>query len=74
MAVTSTPVSSALRITVQSGTDTNGDPVLTRISFSGIKAGALDQAVYDVAVLLAGLQTFPLAGVTRTMESALTSA
>ncbi|MBC7346575.1 MAG: DUF1659 domain-containing protein [Clostridia bacterium] len=73
MAVNATPVDSALRLTVQTGTDAAGNPIYARYRFSRIKATAADQDVYDVALVLAGLQAYPLAGVERSIEFGLSA-
>lgn len=73
MALYATPVDSALRLVVQTGTDAAGNPTYDRLSFNRVKATAADQDVYDVAVALAGLQAYPLAGVERSVEFKLTA-
>lgn len=65
MAVTKVPGSSVLRLELQVGVNQSGNPVFRNKSLNNVKPGAADQALYDVAVALAGLQEYPLNGVSR---------
>lgn len=65
MAVVATPVQSSLRLVVQVGTDTNGNPVYRNRSYSRVKPGAPDDDVYEVANAIAELQINPLHAVQR---------
>ncbi len=65
MAVVSTPKDSVLVARYQTGVSETGAPVLRQKSFSGIKASALDQDIYDVAAALFGLLEYPLIEVHR---------
>jgi len=71
MAVIATPVQSSLRLVVQTGTDTNGNPVYRNRSYSRVKPEVPDADVYDVANVLAGLQTNPLFAVQRIVTDEL---
>ncbi len=62
MAVVATPVSSALQISVQTGTDSLGRPVIKKRVFDELKATLTDQQIFDLALVLAGLQAFPVTG------------
>ncbi len=62
MALTATPVGSVLQISVQTGTDTLGRPVIRKRVFNDLKTSLTDQQVYDLGVILAGLQAYPVTG------------
>lgn len=61
-----------LVVIIQTGLTAQGSPKLSQRSFSNVKASALDQDVYDVAVALYGLQDYPLIGVRRNNRVDLT--
>lgn len=71
MALVVTPISSRLTLTVNTGVDDEGKPVLRNRSFSGVKTVAADQDVYDVAQILAGLQQHPVEEISRVDEDGL---
>ena len=65
MAVNRVPGGSLLRMVLQTGTDAQGNPVYRNRSLRSVKPDAADQDLYDVAQVLAGLQEYPLNGVSR---------
>lgn len=65
MAVVKTPTNSVLRIQLQTGVNTEGDPVYRTRSFNNVKANAQDQNLFDVADVLTGLQQYTLVAVMR---------
>lgn len=65
MAVVRSTDASRLMLKVQTGTGTNGKPVFKTRIFTGIKAAAADEAVYEVAAALAALQLYPLDAIQR---------
>ncbi|MBC7345396.1 MAG: DUF1659 domain-containing protein [Clostridia bacterium] len=65
MAVTTSAIDANLRIVVQVDTDAEGNPVLRTRSYNRIKPAATDQAVYDAAIALAGLQVYPVNAIHR---------
>lgn len=71
MAILSNALGTALRLVVQTGADAAGNPVLKNRSYNRVKPGAGDQAVYDAAVALAGLQQYPLQAVERVDQRSL---
>jgi len=71
MAVVSTPLSSILRIQVQTGSDGSGNPVYRIRSYNRVKAAAADQDVYDIAQALGSLQVHPVNAVSRINENDL---
>ncbi|MDK2821761.1 MAG: hypothetical protein PWP31_1726 [Clostridia bacterium] len=73
MAVVNTPLSSSLRLEVQTGTDTDGKPIYRVRSFNHVKPSATDQDVFDVAQSLSSLQVHPLNAVSRVNENDLSN-
>ncbi|WP_366922160.1 DUF1659 domain-containing protein [Metallumcola ferriviriculae] len=71
MAVTSTIAESSLLLMLQTGTDAAGNPQFDNRTFRRVRPVALDQDVYDVAVIIAGLQNDTLAAVQRVNENDL---
>lgn len=71
MAVESIATGSVMRMQLQTGVDTNGDPVFRNKSLNNIKPEATDQDLYDVAQALAGLQQHNLADVLRVHSARL---
>mgnify|MGYP000940881495 CR=1 FL=1 len=71
MALVVTPISSRLTLSVNTGTDEEGNPVLRTRSFSGVKPAAADQDVYDVALVLGGLQEHFVEEISRVNEDGL---
>ena len=71
MAVTSNPQSGRLTINVAESAD--GKETLRARNFTGLKASATDQAVYDVGMGIGSLQKWPIVRISRTHEIELTS-
>ncbi|MDP4128203.1 MAG: DUF1659 domain-containing protein [Bacillota bacterium] len=65
MAVISSVKDTILVVTYQTGLTPEGAPKLSQRSFANVKADAVDQDVYDLAVALYGLQDYPLINVRR---------
>ncbi|OAT85104.1 DUF1659 domain-containing protein [Desulfotomaculum copahuensis] len=65
MPVNKVPAGATLRLVLQTGTDSGGNPVLRNKNLANIAAAATDQDLYDVAQALAGLQKHTLSGVRR---------
>jgi hypothetical protein len=74
MAVVVTPVSTTLRLQVQTATNAEGEPVYRLRTFNRVKPEAADQDVYDVARALAGLQIYPVVAISRVNENNLNGA
>ena len=71
MAVTSNPQSGRLTINVAESAD--GKETVRSRNFTGLKASATDQAVYDVGMAIGSLQKWPIVRISRTHEIELTS-
>jgi hypothetical protein len=71
MAVTKVPGNSALRLVLHVGDSGSGSPILRTKTLSNVKPTAADQDIFDVATALAGLQDYPLNGITRVDNAAL---
>lgn len=71
MAVTSNPQSGRLTINVAESAD--GKETVRARNFTGLKASATDQAVYDVAMAIGSMQKWPIVSISRTHEIELTS-
>lgn len=74
MAVNKVPGNSVLKLALHVGDSATGAPVLRNRSLNGIKPAAVDQDLFDVAGALAGLQQYPLNGITRVDNGSLISA
>ena len=71
MAVTSNPQSGRLTIDVVETVD--GKETVRSRNFTGLKASATDQAVFDVGMAIGSLQKWPIVRISRTHEIELTS-
>lgn len=65
MAISKVPANSVLQLELRTGVSPSGNPIYRHKSLSNIKPAAVDQDIYDVAVALAGLQEYPLNGISR---------
>jgi hypothetical protein len=74
MAVTKLPGNSVLKLVLHVGDSVTGSPVLRTRSLNGVKPAAVDQDLFDVANALAGLQQYPLNGISRVDNGTLISA
>ncbi|MBE3580256.1 MAG: DUF1659 domain-containing protein [Thermoanaerobacteraceae bacterium] len=73
MAVVATPVGASLRLQVQVGTNSAGEPVYRWRTFNRVKPEAADQDLWEVAQALAALQAYPVVSVNRVQESSLSA-
>ena len=71
MAVTSNSQSGRLTIDVAETVD--GKETVRSRNFTGLKASATDQDVYDVGIAIGSLQKWPIVRISRTHEIELTS-
>jgi hypothetical protein len=65
MAVIASAKDTLMVVTVQTGLNAQGSPILSQRSIANVKAAATDQDVFDVAMALYGLQNYPLISVRR---------
>ena len=73
MAVNKVPVGCTLKLSFQTGVDGSGNPVFRTKSLNNVKVAATDQAIYDTAAALAGLQANTLDAVYRVDSANLES-
>ena len=74
MAVNVTLGMSRLRLTFNRGMNEDGKEILQTRTFSNVKPDATDEAVYNVAETLGGLQLDPVVSISRLEEKELTEA
>jgi len=65
MAVNKTPLASTIRLSLVTGTNEQGAPILRQTNLSNIKSAAADQDLFDVANAIVGLQEYTLNSITR---------
>lgn len=65
MAVNKVPENSILRLELRTGVNASGNPVYRNRGLTNVKPTASDQDLFDVATALAGLQEYPLNGISR---------
>lgn len=65
MPVTANKVSSSLQLKVKTGTDTNGNDIVSLQNYRKVKTGAADANLYNAAQSIASLQSVPLLAVMR---------
>lgn len=71
MAVQVMGLPGTLVLRLNTGTDGDGNPVYTNRRLSNVHANAESEAVYDVALAIAGLQVHPLTTVQHQENSEL---
>lgn len=65
LAIEKTYPASTLRLELRTGVSNSGNPVIRRKSLANIKTAASDADLHQVAAALAGLQQYPLYGISR---------
>ncbi len=65
MAVVSTKVASALKLTMKTGIDKNGKDQFTTKRLSNLKVTAVDADIFDVGEAISNIKTYPLFGMDR---------
>ncbi|ADY57257.1 protein of unknown function DUF1659 [Syntrophobotulus glycolicus DSM 8271] len=71
MAVLSAPLDSVLTVRYQTGTSAGGSPVIRQKNIGGIKSGAADQDLYEIAQALFSLVDYPPVEIRRNHQSNL---
>ena len=71
MAVSSSPLSSALNLKYKSGVDAKGKDVFAVKKFSNVKVASTDQDVFDTANAFAPLMQYPISAISRTNDNVL---
>ncbi|WP_291637739.1 DUF1659 domain-containing protein, partial [Clostridium sp.] len=65
MAVVSTKVSSALKLTMKVGVDENGKDQYVTKTMSNLKVTAVDDNVFAIGQAISNIKTYPLFGIDR---------
>jgi hypothetical protein len=65
MAVVSTKVASALKLTMKVGVDENGKDKFVTKTLSNLKITAVDENIFAVGAAISDLKTYPLFGIER---------
>jgi len=65
MAVVSTKVSSALRLTMKVGVDVNGKDKFATKTIGNLKVTALDADIFAIGQAISNIKTYPLFGLDR---------
>ncbi|MCB2295332.1 DUF1659 domain-containing protein [Clostridium algoriphilum] len=74
MAVISTKVSSALKITMKVGVDTSGNDKYATKVLGNLKVSALDEDVFEIGRTISDMKTYPLFGLDRQDQFSLVTA
>jgi hypothetical protein len=73
MAVVSTKVASALKLTMKVGVDINGNDKFTTKRLSNLKVAATDEDIFAVGAAISSIKTYPLFGIDREDQLSLVS-
>ena len=65
MAVVSTKVASALKLTMKVGVDENGKDKFATKTLSNIKVAAVDEDIFAIGEAISNIKTYPLFGIDR---------
>jgi hypothetical protein len=65
MAVVSTKVASALKLTMKTGVDISGKDQFTTKKLSNLKVTAIDEDIFAVGEAISNMKTYPLFGIDR---------
>ena len=65
MAVVSTKVSSALKLTMKTGIDENGKDEFVTKTLGNLKVTAVDEDVFAIGQAISNIKTYPLFGLDR---------
>ena len=70
--IMTTPVSCKATLITNKGSDANGSLIKGKVSISGLRAGADDTKLYNVAALVAACVAHPVLTITKTETVELT--
>jgi hypothetical protein len=65
MAIESTKVASALKLTMKTGVDINGKDKLVTKTLSNLKVTAVDEDVFAIGEAISNIKTYPLVSLGR---------
>ena len=65
MAVVSTKIGSALKLTMKKGVDLNGKDIYVTKRLSNLKVAAVDADIFAVGQAISNIKTYPLFGLDR---------
>jgi len=65
MAVIKTPIAATIRLSLATGLNAQGAPILRQTNLNNVKSAAVDQDLFDVANAIVGLQDYTLNSITR---------
>ncbi|MBC9785342.1 DUF1659 domain-containing protein [Heliobacillus mobilis] len=74
MAINKSAVTASLRLSVQTGTNSKGEPLVQNRDYKGLKPGATDVNVFTTAQALASLMSIPVSRISRIDQNALVEA
>ena len=73
MAVVSTKIASALKLTMKVGVDQNGKDKFTSKRLSNLKVTAVDEDIFAIGEAISNIKTYPLFGMDREDKFSLVS-
>ena len=65
MAIESTKVASALKLTMKTGVDINGKDTLVTKTLSNLKVTAVDEDIFAVGEAISNIKTYPLVSLSK---------
>jgi hypothetical protein len=65
MAVVSTKIGSALKLTMKKGVDLNGKDIYVTKRLSNLKVAAVDEDIFAIGQAISNIKTYPLFGLDR---------
>jgi len=65
MAIVSTKVASALKLTMKTGVDANGKDKLVTKTLSNLKVTAADEDIFAIGEAISNIKTYPLVGLSK---------
>jgi hypothetical protein len=65
MAIVSTKVASALKLTMKTGVDINGKDKLVTKTLSNLKVTAVDEDIFAIGEAISNIKTYPLVSLSK---------